>query len=120
MNSHDRRIPTTQAGSLPRPDRLIELNRARADHPARSTSGRIRTNLGRPVADVVLRQRELGLDVPGDGEYGKAMRQRVDYGAWWSYSFQRLGGLELGSFDLFRDSATARGRCSRPVPVPLA
>ena len=24
------------------------------------------------------------------------MGQRVNYGAWWSYSFQRLGGLELG------------------------
>ena len=41
------------------------------------------------------------------GSTAKAMGQRVDYGAWWSYSFQRLGGLELGSFDLFRDSATA-------------
>ena len=25
------------------------------------------------------------------------MGQRVNYGAWWSYSFQRLGGLELGT-----------------------
>jgi 5-methyltetrahydropteroyltriglutamate--homocysteine methyltransferase len=25
------------------------------------------------------------------------MGQRVNYGAWWSYSFQRLGGLELGA-----------------------
>jgi 5-methyltetrahydropteroyltriglutamate--homocysteine methyltransferase len=35
--------------------------------------------------------------VPGDGEYGKAMGQRINYGAWWSYSFQRLGGLVLGT-----------------------
>jgi 5-methyltetrahydropteroyltriglutamate--homocysteine methyltransferase len=35
--------------------------------------------------------------VPGDGEYGKAMGQRVNYGAWWSYSFPRLGGLVLGT-----------------------
>jgi 5-methyltetrahydropteroyltriglutamate--homocysteine methyltransferase len=47
------------------------------------------------VMDVVTRQQNLGIDIPGDGEYGKAMRHRVNYGAWWSYSFQRLGGLEL-------------------------
>ena len=50
------------------------------------------------VQEVVRRQRELGVDVPGDGEYGKAMGQRINYGAWWSYSFQRLGGLQLGDF----------------------
>ena len=46
------------------------------------------------VVDVVRRQKELGVDVPGDGEYGKAMGHRVNYGAWWHYSFQRLGGLD--------------------------
>ena len=39
--------------------------------------------------------------MPGDGEYGKAMGQRMNYGAWCSYSFQRLGGLELG-MELYR------------------
>jgi len=29
------------------------------------------------------------------------MGQRVNYGAWWSCSFQRLGGLELG-IELYR------------------
>ena len=38
---------------------------------------------------------------PGDGEYGKAMGSRVNYGAWWSYSFQRLGGLELTGLGLY-------------------
>ena len=37
--------------------------------------------------DVVRRQRELGIDLPNDGEYGHAMGQKVDYGAWWSYIF---------------------------------
>ena len=45
------------------------------------------------VADVVRRQRDLGIDVPGDGEFGKSMGARVNYRAWWSYSFNRLGGL---------------------------
>jgi len=30
-----------------------------------------------------------------NGEFGKAMGHRINYGAWWSYSFQRLGGLEF-------------------------
>jgi hypothetical protein len=44
----------------------------------------------------VRRQKAAGIDIAGDGEYGKAMGQRVNYDAGWSYSFQRLGGLELG------------------------
>ncbi len=100
------KIRTTQTGSLPRPDHLIELNRARRS-PGAVDERVYQDELSRAVADVVRRQQQIGLDVPGDGEYGKAMGQRVDYGAWWSYSFQRLGGLELGSFDLFRDSAAA-------------
>jgi 5-methyltetrahydropteroyltriglutamate--homocysteine methyltransferase len=88
------RILTSHAGSLPRPDDLVELNRRRMEgEPVDEDeyADRLRT----ATADVVRRQVELGIDVPGDGEYGKAMGQRVDYGAWWSYSFQRLGGLEL-------------------------
>ena len=41
---------------------------------------------------MVRRQKDLGIDVPGDGEFGKSMGHRVNYGAWWSYSFQRLAG----------------------------
>jgi 5-methyltetrahydropteroyltriglutamate--homocysteine methyltransferase len=100
------RILTTQTGSLPRPDSLIELTRARQKGAA-SDEDAFQRELGRAVIEVVRRQRDLGIDVPGDGEYGKAMGQRVDYAAWWSYSFQRLGGIELGSFDLFRDRARA-------------
>jgi 5-methyltetrahydropteroyltriglutamate--homocysteine methyltransferase len=96
MKGSARAILTSHAGSLPRPDELIELNRARqagesSDEPA------YQRRLAEAVADVVRRQRAAGIDVPGDGEYGKAMGQRVNYGAWWSYSFQRLGGLELGA-----------------------
>ena len=91
---------TTHAGSLPRPDDLIEMNRARQAGEAvdeRAYEARLRA----AVADVVRRQKAAGIDLPGDGEYGKAMGQRVNYGAWWSYSFQRLGGLELGT-ELYR------------------
>jgi 5-methyltetrahydropteroyltriglutamate--homocysteine methyltransferase len=93
-------IATTHAGSLPRPDDLIELNRARQAGESRDEAA-YQAHLGAAVADVVRRQREIGIEIPGDGEYGKAMGQRINYGAWWSYSFQRLGGLTLGT-ELYR------------------
>src|SRR5215472_6963319 len=94
------RILTTQAGSLPRPDDLIELNRAR--QAGESFDERAyQERLGAAVVEVIRRQQRVGIDVPGDGEFGKAMGQRINYGAWWSYSFQRLGGLELG-MELYR------------------
>lgn len=44
---------------------------------------------------MVARQREVGIDIVNDGEYGHSMGHRYDYGSWWTYVFQRLGGLEL-------------------------
>jgi 5-methyltetrahydropteroyltriglutamate--homocysteine methyltransferase len=89
-------IITTHVGSLPRPDDLIELNRARQAGQSQDERG-YQDRLRSAVEEVVRRQQAIGIDVPGDGEYGKAMGQRVNYGAWWSYSFQRLGGLKLGT-----------------------
>jgi 5-methyltetrahydropteroyltriglutamate--homocysteine methyltransferase len=89
-------IITTHVGSLPRPDDLIELNRARQAGESQDEQG-YQDRLRSAVEEVVRRQQAIGIDVPGDGEYGKAMGQRVNYGAWWSYSFQRLGGLRLGT-----------------------
>src|SRR5688572_27663209 len=100
MKRSDARILTTQAGSLPRPDDLIELNRARQAGESQDERG-YQTRLGTAVGEVVHRQKAAGVDIAGDGEFGKAMGQRVNYGAWWSYSFQRLGGLELGT-ELYR------------------
>jgi 5-methyltetrahydropteroyltriglutamate--homocysteine methyltransferase len=96
MKTSSRGILTSHAGSLPRPDDLIELNRARQAGESADEAG-YQLRLRSAVEDVVRRQKAAGVDVPGDGEYGKAMGQRVNYGAWWSYSFQRLGGLELGT-----------------------
>ena len=103
------RILTSHAGSLPRPDDLIELNRARQAREAVDEAA-FRARLGAAVADVVRRQKEAGIDIAGDGEYGKAMGHAINYGAWWSYSFQRLGGLEL--------TGPALLDVSPPAPVP--
>src|SRR3954447_2870760 len=100
MQNSSQRIITTHAGSLPRPDGLIELNRARQDGESQDETTYQR-QLGSAVQAVVRQQRAAGIDIPGDGEFGKAMGQRVNYGAWWSYSFQRLGGLQLGT-ELYR------------------
>src|SRR5438094_706568 len=87
MRGSSDRILTSHAGSLPRPDALIEAWGAN-DQPALSRQ------LTAAVAEVVRRQKAIGIDVPGDGEFGKPMAQRVNYGSWWRYSWSRLGGLD--------------------------
>ncbi|GAB2642501.1 cobalamin-independent methionine synthase II family protein [Gordonia jinhuaensis] len=91
-------IATSQAGSLPRTERLTEANKARAqaaDGLTLHSDTDFEALLAEEVAALVKRQVDLGITIPGDGEYGKSMSSKVDYGAWWSYSFNRLGGLEL-------------------------
>jgi len=88
------RILTSHAGSLPRPDDLIALNERRAAGDFADEAEYLR-NLRAAVADVVARQRGIGIDLVNDGEFGHSMGQRYDYGAWWTYVFQRLGGVEL-------------------------
>ncbi len=85
-------IATTHAGSLPRTPELIAANAARAAGEQRPDWDDF---LRSEVVALVQRQLDLGITVPGDGEYGKAMSSTVDFGAWWSYSFQRTGGLSL-------------------------
>jgi 5-methyltetrahydropteroyltriglutamate--homocysteine methyltransferase len=88
------RILTSHAGSLPRPEDLIALNKQRAAGDFADEQGYLR-ELRAAVADVVARQREIGIDLVNDGEYGHSMGQRYDYGSWWTYVFHRLGGVEL-------------------------
>ena len=48
------------------------------------------------MIDVARRQRNIGIDVINDGEFGKATRAAIDYGAWQSYAYERLSGWEPG------------------------
>lgn len=91
------RIDVTHVGSLPRPDSLIEANATRLE--AGGDLEGFPDLLSESVVDVVARQKAVGITIPNDGEYGKAMSGKVDYGAWWSYSFQRVGGTELLPLD---------------------
>ena len=93
MLRSDTHIRTSHAGSLPRPDELIAENQARL--AGKLDEQRFQATLRQAALDVVRRQKEIGVDIPNDGEYGKAMAHRVNYGAWWNYIFQRLSGLEL-------------------------
>ncbi len=89
MKRSEGRLLTTHVGSLPRPNDLIELYRT--DAPDEVLLPRLKS----AVAEVVKRQRESGIDIVNDGEYGKAMRASADIGAWWSYVYSRLAGFEL-------------------------
>jgi 5-methyltetrahydropteroyltriglutamate--homocysteine methyltransferase len=94
MPSSVGRILTSHAGSLPRPEDLIEANRQRAAGGFADEEG-YQAEVGAAVTNVVARQRETGIDLVNDGEYGHSMGHRYDFGSWWTYVFQRLGGLEL-------------------------
>jgi len=107
-------ILTSHAGSLPRPEELIDANRARESGMAIDES-RFQDQIRSSVSEVVRLQKQAGVSIPGDGEYGKSMGHKVNYRAWWSYSFQRLGGLELGTAGLY-DMPAHR---SRPGEVVL-
>jgi methionine synthase II (cobalamin-independent) len=85
----DDRILTTHVGSLPRPDDLLALYRDNA--PETELLPRLRS----AIADVVREQVRSGIDIVNDGEFGKAMRRSTDFGAWWSYVYDRLAGFEV-------------------------
>jgi 5-methyltetrahydropteroyltriglutamate--homocysteine methyltransferase len=94
------RILTTHAGSLPRPEDLMELYRD--DAPDSQLLPRLQS----AIADVAKRQADSGTDIVNDGEFGKAMRRTVDFGAWWSYVYDRLAGFSV------RTETAAKGRAA--------
>jgi 5-methyltetrahydropteroyltriglutamate--homocysteine methyltransferase len=114
MRHSDTSILTSHVGSLPRPEALIEANRAR-DAGETADDAAFQEVLRAAVGDVVRRQRELGIDIPNDGEFGKSVTHRVHYGAWWSYAFQRWGGIEFGAPGPYGRTA----RRSRPGEIVL-
>src|SRR6516164_4344148 len=95
MKRSDRRILTSHVGSLPRPDSLIEINRAKFAGEAYDAST-FAARLSAAVEEVCRKQAEIGIDVINDGEYGKTTSGPIDYGAWSSYAWGRLSGWEPG------------------------
>jgi len=81
------RIQTTHVGSLVRPDELIAfLRQIDKKDPAYDEAAHMEC-LARSVQGVVAKQKEIGVDIVSDGEYGKT--------AWNYYVYERLGGIEL-------------------------
>ena len=111
-------IRTTHAGSLPRTPELIAANAKRPVDENGITplpTEEFLDLLCDATAQVVARQRELGITIPNDGEYGHVMASTFNYGSWWSYIFDRVDGLELTGED-HRTSAPVR---SEPGTVRL-
>ena len=83
------RILTTHVGSLSRPNDLLDL--FSKDAPPVE----LEPQLTNAIKDVVQHQRDIGVDIVNDGEFGKPSKAPVDYGAFWSYIYQRLTGYEM-------------------------
>jgi 5-methyltetrahydropteroyltriglutamate--homocysteine methyltransferase len=64
------RILTTHAGSLPRPDDLVDLIWSRQDGQE-IDAGELEARIEAAVADVVAKQRQAGIDIVSDGELSK-------------------------------------------------
>ncbi|MFF1252806.1 cobalamin-independent methionine synthase II family protein [Pseudarthrobacter sp. NPDC058329] len=107
-------VQTSHAGSLPRSPELLAANAAQAANPEDSTA--FEALLAGSVKDIVARQLQAGITLPNDGEYGHTMSNSVDYGAWWNYSFSRLGGLTQGGVDRWQSDDKVR---SEPGKIRL-
>lgn len=79
------RILTTHAGSLIRPQAILDFLAAMERGESYDQAAYERA-LADAVADVVRRQAEAGIDVIDDGEMGK--------GSWITYLYERVSGLE--------------------------
>lgn len=83
------RLLTTHAGSLPRPGAVLAL------YAAGKAGEDFSETLTEAVADVVALQRSTGIDIVGDGEFGKPTESNGEgygHGTWLRYIRARLGG----------------------------
>ena len=86
MRRSDKRILTTHVGSLIRPPELLEFIAAKQGglaYDEKAYAACLRTS----VEEVVKKQNQVGIDVPSDGEFGKAI-------SWSQYALERLSGFE--------------------------
>ena len=78
------RILTTHVGSIPRPESVTSLLRARVDGKGLD-EGELAARVAEAVREVVRRQAEVGIDVVSDGEMGKT--------GFLAYAEERLAGF---------------------------
>ena len=87
MRRSSERILTTHVGSLPRPQRVVDLLFAQ-DHGDPYDHDVFDATMREAVAEAVVRQRAAGVDVVSDGEMSK-----ISYA---TYIRHRLTGFEIG------------------------
>jgi len=80
------RIPVTHVGSLIRPPALQQFIRARQRREPYDEAA-YQACLSKSVNEIVRRQHDAGIDIPSDGEFGKAI-------SWSQYALERLSGFE--------------------------
>lgn len=76
MRRSEHRVITTHVGSLSRPPDLLALNTAWASGAVDAAA--YGNGLAAAVTDAVKKQREVGIDIPNDGEFGKPMSMAYD------------------------------------------
>lgn len=89
LRSSDR-ILTTHVGSLIRPQSVVDYLRAKQSG-APADENAYRASLTSEVKDVVRQQKDAGVDIPSDGEFGKGI-------SWSQYVIERLSGFERRPF----------------------
>lgn len=124
------RILTTHTGSLPRPPELVRMVLERYNQEDIDADA-LEASLAEAVASVVRRQRNVGIDIPSDGEFSKV--------AFSQYVHERFAGFsDVGSARLVIDDledfpgvaerairaadadtahATAMFRCVGPIEI---
>jgi len=102
-----RKILTTHVGSLPRPPKVVEGNHKRITGE-KVDEAAFERDLKQAVGDTVRRQKEVGVDLVNDGEFGHTMGWDYDYGSWWSYVIRRLGGVEAQQKPLWMQNLDAQ------------
>ncbi|HUY18667.1 MAG TPA: cobalamin-independent methionine synthase II family protein [Candidatus Binataceae bacterium] len=95
MKRSTNRILTTHAGSLPRPKDLIELYHSE-DAGKLKDRKPLSSRCTSAVAEVLAQQKQAGVDIPDDGEFGKSTGQTTDYAPWLTYIYPRLKGFTGG------------------------
>ena len=85
------RVLTTHVGSLIRPPELLDFVRKRTRREPYDERA-YQECLSASVRKIVAQQKQAGIDVPSDGEFGKQI-------SWSQYALERLSGFERRAVD---------------------
>src|SRR6184192_2600191 len=109
------RILTTHVGSLPRPADLRAMWEKKTATPEDEVA--LQTRLRSAVGEVMRAQKDINIDIPNDGEFGKPMRAATDRGAWGNYIFDRVSDFTPTSAQTITPDTAKPGAPMRIVGV---